>query len=130
GAGNTDVEADKGGISDAFKRAAVKWGVGRYLYGVESPWVKIVKRGKSSFIDKDELPRLARQLATTPGNAPEKKADKPEAPHIAESRAILLIAEGFVTAEQVENFVKVCGPRLQAIKAASEAAYNRLMERF
>lgn len=29
---NTDVEAVKGGISDAFKRAAVKWGIGRYLY--------------------------------------------------------------------------------------------------
>jgi hypothetical protein len=39
GAGNTDVEADKGGISDAFKRAAVKWGIGRYLYDVEAPWV-------------------------------------------------------------------------------------------
>lgn len=32
GAGATDVEGDKGGISDAFKRAAVKWGIGRYLY--------------------------------------------------------------------------------------------------
>lgn len=39
GAGNTDVEADKGGISDAFKRAAVKWGVGRYLYDTPSVWV-------------------------------------------------------------------------------------------
>lgn len=32
GAGDTDVEAEKGAISDAFKRAAVKWGIGRYLY--------------------------------------------------------------------------------------------------
>ena len=29
GAGDTAVEAEKGAISDAFKRAAVKWGVGR-----------------------------------------------------------------------------------------------------
>jgi len=35
GAGDTDVEGEKGGLSDAFKRAAVKWGVGRYLYEVE-----------------------------------------------------------------------------------------------
>jgi len=39
GAGKTDVEGDKGGISDAFKRAAVKWGIGRYLYDMPTPWV-------------------------------------------------------------------------------------------
>lgn len=32
GADNTDIEAVKGGLSDALKRAAVKWGIGRYLY--------------------------------------------------------------------------------------------------
>jgi hypothetical protein len=39
GAGDTDVEGDKGGISDALKRAAVSWGIGRYLYRLPSPWV-------------------------------------------------------------------------------------------
>jgi hypothetical protein len=39
GAGDTDVEGDKGAISDAFKRAAVKWGIGRYLYDMPNPWV-------------------------------------------------------------------------------------------
>lgn len=39
GAGDTDVEGDKGAISDAFKRAAVKWGIGRYLYDMPTPWV-------------------------------------------------------------------------------------------
>jgi hypothetical protein len=39
GAGETQVEGDKGAISDALKRAAVKWGIGRYLYSIESPWV-------------------------------------------------------------------------------------------
>ena len=32
GAGNTTIEGDKGGFSDAFKRAAVSFGVARYLY--------------------------------------------------------------------------------------------------
>lgn len=36
GAGDTDVEGEKGGMSDAFKRAAVKWGIGRYLYETET----------------------------------------------------------------------------------------------
>lgn len=39
GAGATDVEAEKGRISDAFKRCAVKWGIGRYLYDLDAPWV-------------------------------------------------------------------------------------------
>ena len=39
GAGDTQVEAEKGSISGAFKRAAVKWGIGRYLYDMPAPWV-------------------------------------------------------------------------------------------
>lgn len=46
GAGDTQVEAEKGKCSDAFKRAAVLWGVGRYLYGLSSPWVDLDAHGK------------------------------------------------------------------------------------
>ena len=57
GAGDTQVEAEKGKCSDAFKRAAVLWGVGRYLYGLDSPYVAINEYGKW---DKDpELPPMA-----------------------------------------------------------------------
>lgn len=38
GAGDTAVEGEKGGISDALKRAAVLWGVGRYLYRLPPVW--------------------------------------------------------------------------------------------
>jgi hypothetical protein len=38
GAGDTAVEGEKGGISDSLKRAAVLWGIGRYLYRMESVW--------------------------------------------------------------------------------------------
>jgi hypothetical protein len=38
GAGDTDVEGSKGAISDALKRAAVKWGIGRYLYDLGNVW--------------------------------------------------------------------------------------------
>jgi hypothetical protein len=48
GAGDTQVEAEKGKCSDAFKRAAVVWGIGRYLYGLPSPRVKIDQYGKWS----------------------------------------------------------------------------------
>jgi len=41
GAGDSDIEAEKGALSDAFKRAAVRWGIGRYLYDIPSPWVAV-----------------------------------------------------------------------------------------
>ena len=41
GAGDSDIEAEKGAISDAFKRAAVLFGIGRYLYDLPNQWVKI-----------------------------------------------------------------------------------------
>lgn len=62
GAGDTDVEGPKGALSDAFKRAAVVWGVGRYLYSLDSPWVRLEARGRSYVIAKDELPRLKGML--------------------------------------------------------------------
>lgn len=58
GAGATDVEAEKGQLSDAFKRCAVKWGVGRYLYDVSSPWVELEAAGRSFKIKPSEMPKL------------------------------------------------------------------------
>ena len=40
GADETDIEATKGGISDAMKRAAVQWGIGRYLYKLEATFAE------------------------------------------------------------------------------------------
>lgn len=59
GAGETDVEGEKGKVSDALKRAAVKWGIGRYLYDVPTIWVEcdpktktITKRGYAELQEK------------------------------------------------------------------------------
>ena len=62
GAGDTDVEAEKGALSDAFKRAAVRWGVGRYLYGLPSPWVALEPAGRSFRIKQDEYTKLRKLL--------------------------------------------------------------------
>lgn len=45
GAEQTDIEAFKGGISSAMKRAAVTWGIGRYLYDLEEYFAVIVEKG-------------------------------------------------------------------------------------
>jgi hypothetical protein len=45
GAEQTDIEAFKGGISGALKRAASVWGLGRYLYGLEESFARFVEDG-------------------------------------------------------------------------------------
>lgn len=45
GAGETQVEGEKGGCSDALKRAAVLWGIGQYLYQLPNVWVDLDERG-------------------------------------------------------------------------------------
>ncbi|MCP4566849.1 MAG: hypothetical protein GY841_04620 [FCB group bacterium] len=46
GAENTNIEAVKGGISGALKRAGSAWGIGRLLYKLESNYVPLKDRGK------------------------------------------------------------------------------------
>lgn len=51
---NTDFEAVKGGISGSQKRAAVQWGIGRYLYLLEETWANISDHGTfaGQYVDK------------------------------------------------------------------------------
>jgi hypothetical protein len=52
GAGETAVEGEKGQFSDAFKRAAVMWGIGRYLYSLPNAWVALKPQGRSHVISE------------------------------------------------------------------------------
>jgi hypothetical protein len=88
GAGDTAVEAEKGRISDAFKRAAVKWGVGRYLYDIDSVWVNLEARGNSYAIPKGEFERLQKCL---PGSKIDPGPPEPE-PITAERKAFIIQA--------------------------------------
>lgn len=47
GADGTDIESLKGGLSGAMKRAATQFGIGRYLYKLENPWVEVEESGRS-----------------------------------------------------------------------------------
>ncbi|MFT4465012.1 MAG: Rad52/Rad22 family DNA repair protein [Sodalis sp. (in: enterobacteria)] len=46
---NTQVEAVKGGMSGAMKRAAVQWGIGRYLYNLTEGFATISKEKKDGW---------------------------------------------------------------------------------
>ncbi len=74
GAGDSDIEAEKGALSDAFKRAGVRWGIGRYLYTLDSPWVEIEEIGNTgkfkikqgAYRDLDMVLRRATQAILNP----------------------------------------------------------------
>jgi hypothetical protein len=53
GAELTDIEPIKGGISNAFKRCAVQWGLGRYLYSMPKTWANCHEGGQESAKTKE-----------------------------------------------------------------------------
>ncbi|HEV2734882.1 MAG TPA: Rad52/Rad22 family DNA repair protein [Longimicrobiaceae bacterium] len=56
GAENTDIEEVKGGLSGAMKRAAVQWGIGRYLYRLDETFGNVHEGGKLRGKTKDGKP--------------------------------------------------------------------------
>jgi hypothetical protein len=62
GAGATDVEGEKGIYSDSFKRAAVMWGIARYLYRLGNRWVALEQRGGTHIIPDAEMQKLRATL--------------------------------------------------------------------
>ncbi len=111
GAGDSDIEAEKGALSDAFKRAAVRWGIGRYLYDLASPWVpcesydatrggkqvKVWKRWTQDPWSKVKNPSSAPSGRNAAGANPPSAPHKP-APAATPSQAFLAFREVMRTA--------------------------------
>lgn len=51
----TEIEPVKGGISNAFRRASVAWGIGRYLYNIGNAYGYINERGQYKGSAKDKV---------------------------------------------------------------------------
>ena len=60
GADNTNIESTKGGLSDSMKRAAVQWGIGRYLYNFPSNFAIFID-------DKNKNAKYKAKIKTGPG---------------------------------------------------------------
>jgi hypothetical protein len=80
GAGATDMEAEKGALSDAFKRSAVRWGIGRYLYEIKVPRIELDERKNLAEASKTKLAALytehARRIAPVVGVSAYRQAYK------------------------------------------------------
>ena len=58
------IEPSKSAVSDALKRAAVQWGVGRYLYGLPVVWATLDEKGKIPAAFLEKLSNRLAQLAS------------------------------------------------------------------
>ncbi|MFQ5572097.1 MAG: Rad52/Rad22 family DNA repair protein, partial [Rhodothermales bacterium] len=76
GSENTDVEAVKGGLSTSMRRAAVQWGLGRYIYRLPSQWIPVDQHKR--FTQKPRVPvDFLPPRSTTPAAGETRGASAP-----------------------------------------------------
>ncbi len=117
GSGDSDIEAVKGALSDAFKRAAVRWGIGRYLYDVPSPWVEL---DEWKHIKESEKGKL---LAALVGK--QQPISKPSPPK--ELKPIPFV-KGDWTPHKATTFTKAFLEQTRLLDAARRQDFYRLNE--
>lgn len=102
--GLSEQDANKGDFADAFKRAAVMWGIGRYLYALASPWVEL---DQYKHIKESEYPKLRALLA---GNAKATQHEPAPQPRTEDTAKLFATAErmirGCVTLDDLEHIKK------------------------
>lgn len=107
GADNTAVEATKGGLSTSMRRAAVQWGIGRYLYEVEGVWVPVKAQGKSYVaVTPPRIP--AKYLPEDNSKKKKRAASVPSAQVVIPEDESDTTTKQQMTAKQLEKFQAVC----------------------
>ena len=148
GASQTDIEAVKGGISGALKRAGSAWGIGRLLYNLPANrvalktsgehWHKVKKgpnQGKFMYWDAPRLPAWAvsdgagaTPVALEPEDPPEPKPapPKPDIDHagLTSDKGIAYLKANFKTGAEAVAKLKLT----KNVPLASEAFIMELFE--
>ena len=89
GADDSETEPIKGGLSDSMKRAAVQWGIGRYLYEMANVYAdadngKYIKRSEYGKLNTAHQALVARLF---PSNTPTPKPQNKGTPTQADAQA-------------------------------------------
>jgi len=116
----------KAAFSDALKRAAVKFGIGRYLYRLPTQWVDYDPQ-KRQFTQTPTLPRYALPQKATP------PAPKPAAKTAVKGTAPMLPATGAELQQRLQDYETklvaqgLCQPGAlidHIVKAGTSAGHN------
>ena len=119
---------EKGSYSDAFKRAAVLFGIGQYLYDLDSPWVAIEPMGRSFKIAQHEYKRLEALLAGKQA-APASTGSKPSAAAITQDPDITEGVKNWVAKEKAKIALLTRLPDLLMWQDEREAELHRLLKK-
>ncbi len=150
GAPQTQVEAFKGGISDALKRAAVKFGIGRYLYNLDATFAEVVEKGRYAGKTKEgtffkwnppKLPAWALPAsATKPSTLPErngKVATKKDLSHMpddimqwSEEFFDILSGASYESEKELRDFYLANQVRLDHLKIIDNDRHESILELF
>lgn len=136
GAGDSDVEAEKGALSDAFKRAAVRWGIGRYLYDLESPWVECdtYEKNGQTYVKGIKAGEFAKLRAVLAGNAPKPtQAPPPEKPKTMTAAEWVTKAESEVlalrTPRDMTAWLQKNNASIEKLHDTDKALYNAINQK-
>lgn len=134
GAGDTAVEGEKGGISDAFKRAGVKWGIGRYLYALGNVYApcEVTKRGDKLYFKKwkPEAERIfAEALAKVSGNAVPRQEPKGDFAPAKATDADITMIQQLITATNADVGAILKAAKVQALPDMTPAQAAKVIER-
>lgn len=136
GANNTEKEPIKGGLSDAMKRAAVQWGLGRHLYGLGDNFAQVHEnRNTAAYsartnVGNKQNPEWVMVHWSPPMMAdikPRKHygaSDEPEGEELAD--AIRKTIAGAKNAKSLPGFLRRIGEHAQAGRL--EAAHVKELE--
>ena len=115
GADNTQLEATKGGLSGAMKRAGVQWGIGRYLYRLPEGWAEISESGAHRGKTKEgtwfrwnppPLPEWALPEVSDEGKAAGARINRPQAQKYIQMISEYLEMKDFQGIREVNNELK------------------------
>lgn len=110
-----NFDPSKACVSDAIKRAAVMWGIGRYLYDIGGEWVTLNQYGQ---IAPEDLKRLRAKLPRPDGKPSQQPVTRPVAPTEPAPEV----------AHHVEDNRPVAAPATQAPASAPAGKYNALAD--
>lgn len=121
GAENTDIEEVKGGLSGAMKRAAVQWGIGRYLYRLDEAFANVHEGGKLRGKTKDGKPFRWDPPQLPAWALPKKAAGRKKEASLSRVRQ---------EHESMLEFVKAVGQRVDDEREAEISGQKRNLKRF
>lgn len=142
GADPTDIEPIKGGLSDSMKRAAVQWGIGRYLYELDAAFARIVENrqdgAKQAGKGPDSFwwlpPQLPAHALPRPGKASQQQAQTKAEPTAEEKKKAEDAARlaGPPTEAQITaiNALRVVHNLIEAAKLVSFPTYRDALVEF